>query len=153
MQKLIALLWDAAKGISFSEEAGNRAEKFGRVLSKKEIEGMREVCRVSTARGRCRQVGADAFARSSAARCWILRRRRSDLESQRSRLTRLCTTRASSGTLTPVLWVTESSLAACARTSLPSTAVVLAPIDLLQICERGYLPWCVAFASSATSWN
>ncbi|KDE04308.1 methionine aminopeptidase 1, variant [Microbotryum lychnidis-dioicae p1A1 Lamole] len=35
-----------AKGRSFAEEIANRTERYGRILSKKEIVGMREVCRL-----------------------------------------------------------------------------------------------------------
>lgn len=36
-----------AKGISYLEQVTNKSEKFGKILNKAEIEGMREVCRVS----------------------------------------------------------------------------------------------------------
>ncbi|SCV69522.1 BQ2448_2542 [Microbotryum intermedium] len=36
----------ATRGRSFAEEIANRTERYGRILSKKEIEGMREVCRL-----------------------------------------------------------------------------------------------------------
>lgn len=145
VRELICVGSDAAKGTSFSEEAGNRAEKFGRVLSKKEIEGMREVCRVSAGVVGGLRNGADGFApRSSDARCWILPRRRSDLESRRSRLTRLCTTHALSATLTPVLWATDSSPGASARMASPPNSRGARADQHFQIRERGHLPWCLS---------
>ncbi|SCZ97003.1 BZ3500_MvSof-1268-A1-R1_Chr4-2g06924 [Microbotryum saponariae] len=43
---LLPSLSFAAKGRSFAEEIANRTERYGRILSKKEIVGMREVCRL-----------------------------------------------------------------------------------------------------------
>ena len=106
-------------GVSFKEQAANRMERQGRILNAAQIEGMRKVCRVgSTSHSRPSPppLHADvcSYLLSSQGRYSTLRLRTSGQASPRSRLTRSCTTSASSAIRTLPRSVTTSSRGRCA---------------------------------------